>query len=305
MKKLGSPELFDNKSECPETSWGQKFRNTRLVFRKKAGKLEFHTYGGDHRPHIFISQIERADQDVAFNDFDYVRLYTTDNNPGYAMVESSAEPVFSQCYIDTESGCYPASFKNEQYHKNLICCPDFNFSNWLNFNHAEMYENLLSLKLSDNAISKICWRGAARIDSRKNLCKLTKKYPEHIDAYHVDGQNQNHKMSLFDTFKNYKYIIDTQAFGFSGRLKYLLLSGRLLFLQCRYHKCFFEKDLEPWVHYIPVSYDFSDIIDKIKWAQLNELECKKIIENALKFSRSTFSISNINKIWKKLLNNEN
>ena len=53
MKKIGNPELFDNDSECPETSWGQKFRNTRLVFRKKDGKLEFHTYGGDHRPHVF------------------------------------------------------------------------------------------------------------------------------------------------------------------------------------------------------------------------------------------------------------
>jgi hypothetical protein len=302
MKRIGNPELFDNDSECPETSWGQKFRNTRLVFRKKDGKLEFHTYGGDHRPHAFISQIKRADKDAMFNDFDYVRLYTTDNNPGHAMVESSPEPVFSQCYIDPESECYPDTFKMKQHHKDLICCPDFNFSTWLDFNHAEMYDNLLDLELSDNPIPEICWRGAARIDSRKNFCNLTQKYPEYIDAYHVGGKNQDHRMSLFDTFKNYKYVIDTQAFGFSGRLKYLLLSGRLLFLQCHYHKCFFEKDLEPWVHYIPVAYDFSDIIDKIKWARSNEQECKQIIENALKFSRSTFSIPNINKIWKNLLN---
>lgn len=305
MAKIGNPGLFDNKSELHSFSSFKFFRKNRLIFRKKNGKLEFHTYGGDHRPGTFISQIKRADKDVAFDDFDYVRLYTTDNNPGHHMVESSPEPVFSQCYIDPESECYPDTFKIEQHHKDLICCPDFNFSTWLDFNYAEIYDNLLNLELSDNPIPKICWRGAARIDSRKNLCELTKKYPEHIDAYHVGGQNQDHRMSLFDTFKNYKYVIDTQAFGFSGRLKYLLLSGRLLFLQCHYHKCFFEKSLEPWVHYIPVAYDFSDIIDKIKWAKSNEEGCKKIIENALKFSRSTFSIPNINKIWKNLLNNEN
>jgi len=303
MKKIGDPKIFDNQSECPETSWGQKFRNTRLVFRKQDGKLEFHTYGGDHRPHAFISQIERADKDVMFNDFSYVRLYTTDNNPGYSMVECSSEPVLSQCYIDKEVECYPNTFKREQYHKDLICCPDFNFSNWLSFNHAKMYDDLLDLKLQDDAIPKICWRGAARIESRKNLCKLTKKYPDYIDAHHVGGQNQQHRMSLFDTFEKYKYVIDTQAFGFSGRLKYLLLSGRLLFLQCHYHKCFFEKSLEPWVHYIPVAYDFSDIIEKIKWAKSNEEECKQIIDNALKFARSTFSVPNINQIWKTLLNN--
>lgn len=305
MKKNGSPELFDNESECPETSWGQKFRNTRLVFRKKDGKLEFHTYGGDHRPRTFISQIKRADQDVIFDDFDYIRLYTTDNNPSYNMVECSTEPVFSQCYIDKEVECYPDTFKQEQYHKDLVCCPDFNFSNWLNFNHSKMYDDLLDLKLQDDVIPKICWRGAARMESRRNFCKLTQKYPDYIDAYHVGGENQQHRMSLFDTFKNYKYVIDTQAFGFSGRLKYLLLSGRLLFLQCHYHKCFFEKNLDPWVHYIPVAYDFSDIIEKIKWAKSNEKECKQIIYNALKFARSTFSISNINQIWKNLLNNEN
>ena len=305
MKKIGSPELFDNDSECPETSWGQKFRNTRLVFRKQDGKLEFHTYGGDHRPHVFISQIKRADKDVVFNDFDYVRLYTTDNNPGYSMVECSPDPVFSQCYIDKEVECYPDTFKREQYHKDLVCCPDFNFSNWLNFNHAKMYDDLLDLKLQDDVMPKICWRGAARMESRRNLCKLTQKYPDYIDAYHVGGENQQHRMSLFDTFKNYKYVIDTQAFGFSGRLKYLLLSGRLLFLQCHYHKCFFEKSLDPWVHYIPVAYDFSDIIEKIKWAKSNEEECKQIIDNALNFARLTFSVPNINQIWKKLLNNEN
>ena len=32
MKKLGNPELFDNQSEQPETSWGQKFRNNKLGF---------------------------------------------------------------------------------------------------------------------------------------------------------------------------------------------------------------------------------------------------------------------------------
>ena len=39
MKKLGNPEVFDNESECPQTSWGQKFRNTRLVLEKKMVNL--------------------------------------------------------------------------------------------------------------------------------------------------------------------------------------------------------------------------------------------------------------------------
>ena len=95
-------------------------------FSEKDGELEFHTYGGDTRPEAFISQIKRADKSVGLDDFNYIRLYTTDNNPGYAMVESSPEPVFSQCQIDESSYCCK-SFKMKQFHPNLIICPDFQF----------------------------------------------------------------------------------------------------------------------------------------------------------------------------------
>ena len=156
MKKLGNPELFDNKSEQPETSWGQKFRNTRLVFRKKDGELEFHTYGGDTRPEAFISQIKMTKPRL--DDFNYIRLYTTDNNPGYAMVESSPEPVFSQCQIDESSYCCK-SFKMKQFHPNLIICPDFQFFSWLGFNYEIYVQELRKSALDIPLIPKACWRG--------------------------------------------------------------------------------------------------------------------------------------------------
>lgn len=307
MKKLGNPEIFDNDSECPETSWGQKFRNTRLVFRKKDGKLEFHTYGGDGRPEAFISQIRRADQAVGLDDFDYVRLYTTDNNPSYDMVESSPEPVLSQCYIDINAPCYSShAYTQEQFHKDLIICPDFNFSKWLDFDYAKTYDKIISLNLNTNPIRKFFWRGRAKGGDnylkRASLCALSLDHPQHIDAFHVQNRNDKNYVTLEDGFKNYKYMIDPSHKGFKGRLKYLMLSGRLIFLQCHIHKCFYEKEMHPWKHYIPLESDFSDLIEKFHWAESHPEECDEIINRTLSYAKKTFRINNINLLWRTILN---
>lgn len=308
-KKIGNPEQFDISEESPETNWGKKFRSTRLVFRKKDGDFEFHTYGGDDRANIYIQQLKTADEFVDFDDFDYIRLYTTDNNPPASIVDASEQPVFSASFLDDQVECYNTKMHvQKQTHDNLIVCPDFNFSHWLDFKYTKMYNDILNLDLNDDPIRKVCWRGAAgRFDSsrktRAYLCHISDRFNNYIDAKHVDNKNKKHYISLLDTFKNYKYMIDMQAYGFSGRLKYLLLSGRLVFLQCRFHKAFYEKNLEPWVHYVPVAGDLSDIVHKIKWAIKNEDECNQIIKNATDFATRIFHPHQIYTTWKNLLNN--
>lgn len=304
MKKLGNPELFDNESEHPETSWGQKFRNTRLVFRKKDGKFEFHTYGGDNRPETFISQIKRADKDIALDDFDYIRLYTTDNNPGYSMVESSPEPVFSQCQIDESSYCCK-DFKMKQFHPNLIICPDFQFFSWLGFDYETYVQELRKSALDIPSIPKACWRGLARPahSNRALLCKISNAFPGYIDAKDTGiNKNRQNYLSMLDMVSKYKYLIDTQAHGFSGRLKYLMNSNRLIFMQDRFYKTFIEEDLKPFEHYIPVKYDFSDLVEKIEWAESNPEESEAINKNMFEFASKNLSVHAVNKKWKELLN---
>ena len=302
QKKIGNPKKFDIPEECPDTSWGKRFRDTRLVFRKKNGEFEFHTYGGDSRPAMYIQQLEHANEFIEFDDFDYVRLYTTDNNPHADIIDASNEQVFSASFLDDQVDCYDSKMHaKKQTHKDLIVCHDFGFAEWLDFDYIKMYKKIINLKLDKNPIQKVCWRGTADRASRKKLCSLTSKHSSLIDARDASSKKSSNYIGLLNTFKKYKYLIDTQAPGFSGRLKYLLLSGRLLFMQCRYHKAFYEKDLEPWVHYIPVAADCSDLVDKVEWALDNEKDCNEIIENATDFARKTFDPENIYKIWHKLL----
>jgi hypothetical protein len=41
--------------------------------------------------------------------------------------------------------------------------------------------------------------------------------------------------------------------------------------------------LEPYVHYIPLKEDFSDLEDIIKWCKNNDGKCKEISENGKKW----------------------
>lgn len=51
----------------------------------------------------------------------------------------------------------------------------------------------------------------------------------------------------------------------------------------------FKHMIKPWVHYVPVSPDFSDLEANVRWIFENDAEARKIAENALEFSRTQLS----------------
>jgi hypothetical protein len=54
-------------------------------------------------------------------------------------------------------------------------------------------------------------------------------------------------------------------------------------------KCWFMCYLIPHVHYVPVQYDLSDLVEKIEWIQQHDREAKQIAQNAYEFATTTFS----------------
>ena len=58
--------------------------------------------------------------------------------------------------------------------------------------------------------------------------------------------------------------------------------SRVIELIIKYFEHFYS-DLKPWVHYVPVKADLSDLIEKIRWAKNNDDKAKKIVNNAQKF----------------------
>jgi len=53
--------------------------------------------------------------------------------------------------------------------------------------------------------------------------------------------------------------------------------------------CWFSRFLIPYVNYIPVNYDLTDIHEKIAWVLEHDEEAEQIVQNALELARTIFS----------------
>lgn len=53
--------------------------------------------------------------------------------------------------------------------------------------------------------------------------------------------------------------------------------------------CWFSEYLRPYVNYIPIAYDLSDLVEKIEWVKNNDEAAKEIAQGALAFTSHVFS----------------
>ena len=264
---IGEPNLFDLNFE------EDRFRFGRVVIEKRSGKLINHYY--DHSPwkfdatnlkaKSFIKQIERADNESSLPDFKPFKIYFIDVPPKAEIINQSKEPILFQSYIDKSEPQCPNNLKR---HPEFTCCPDFTFWDWCGMKYEKYAPKIISNGEITPTSKKMFWRGTKYPKLRGPLVDLSEKHPDLIDAK-FSNPNKNHEnfVSLEDAVLNYSYFIDLQASGWSPRVKYFLQSRRLTFLQERFHKAYYEKDLIPMEHYISIKKDLSDLISKIKWGE--------------------------------------
>lgn len=83
----------------------------------------------------------------------------------------------------------------------------------------------------------------------------------------------------------YKYILNEEGNDVSTGLKWQLASNSVVFLAKPITAVSFAMEdlLVPFVHYIPVKDDFSNVMEMLEWARSNDDTCKWISEQATKF----------------------
>lgn len=83
---------------------------------------------------------------------------------------------------------------------------------------------------------------------------------------------------------NYKYIVHVDGHVSAFRLSLELSMGSvLLIVQGSQYKMWYATLLEPYVHYIPIASDLSNLYEMIMWCRNNDSKCKLISENARAF----------------------
>jgi len=81
----------------------------------------------------------------------------------------------------------------------------------------------------------------------------------------------------------YKYIIHIEGHVQAYRLSIELAMRSVILLVESKYKLWFQDRLVPWVHYVPVESDLSDLDEKIQWCLGHDDECKKIADEARLF----------------------
>lgn len=89
---------------------------------------------------------------------------------------------------------------------------------------------------------------------------------------------------------DYKYLVIMM--GLDGRSnadrlsRFLADTGSVVLMQQSPYKYHFSSRLKPWVHYVPISYSTTDIIEKLEWLRENDHIGRKIAQNAKNFGLS-------------------
>jgi hypothetical protein len=88
------------------------------------------------------------------------------------------------------------------------------------------------------------------------------------------------KMSIEDMLQ-YKYLLSVEGNDVATNLKWAMSSNSLVLMpRPRVESWFCESLLEPWVHYIPIKDDFSDLLVQKRWCDSHPEKCQEIIQEA-------------------------
>mmetsp|Transcript_24187 Transcript_24187/g.51048 ORF Transcript_24187/g.51048 Transcript_24187/m.51048 type:complete len:926 (+) Transcript_24187:247-3024(+) len=152
--------------------------------------------------------------------------------------------------------------------------------------------------------NQVVWRG--RItgytypDGDRPRGKLVQYAKNFLDIMNIKPVTENSKMKQ-DDFMKFKAILDIDGNAWSARLGKLLCYNSVVVKVEPEYIGYWEKELHPWVHYIPVKSDLSDFENVIRYvmAPENSDQMRQVIKNAQNFCRTklTFEQYTVDLLW--------
>ena len=128
---------------------------------------------------------------------------------------------------------------------------------------------------------------------RMNIINTNKNIP---DFEFLDSSKNNYK-TIYE-HAQYKNLLDVQGVGYSGRLKYLLLTGAVIYVvdrQPEFQEYWFNK-FTPFEHYIPVKQDGSNLVEMYNKYKNSEEIGQRCRKRALEVFDSSVIYSDMKKI---------
>jgi hypothetical protein len=153
------------------------------------------------------------------------------------------------------------------------------------------------------------WRGGGWSFSSRPYFKrdyaieLSKTHPELLDAKYAPDPNADKSFkerklkylykffdldpwASYSKFIEHKMILDLDGNTVSWQEMYWkLFSNSVVLKQVTNNELWASDQFIPWVHFIPIREDLTDLIKKIQWVRNNDAKAKQIAETSNKFMR--------------------
>lgn len=281
-----------------------------FAIRKLNNELEFENYiDYETRNESTLKIIANSLKKHLVRDFDWILVNTSDRDDFKWLIRrkiSSNKVIddLDQSY-NFISTCHSVDFKTGCPH--FPSAPDFVYDHWRQTGLADYEETCAAVKMVGAPLTPMLgWRGAQTHESRKALVALDDK--KNFDCEFIAWDRTNPEkltaknfLSFEEQVKKWRFLIDVEGNGYSGRLKLLLHCPRLIFIQDRKYKEDFCESLIPWRHYIPVKNDFSDLQKSIDLINRSPVLENFIISEANTFANQVLTRSAAEKRWAHVL----
>lgn len=169
-------------------------------------------------------------------------------------------------------------------------------------NEDMIFLNQKKVSTWEDKKSALIWRGSLTgITGDKNLLSnyieggprlnVVKNYFNHntsvIDVALMDeshGQFVRRSFTSMADQLEFKYILSLEGNDVATGLKWMLISNSVVFMSRPTTVSFLmEDELVPFVHYVPLEDDYSDLLQMVLWAHENDEKCKWIADQATSY----------------------
>lgn len=187
------------------------------------------------------------------------------------MIQSVKLPdgVYNICTTDIPAeGCFGYS--------GPLAIPCYSFLRWKDARLPDFYDFYTWTPPDfSERLPRLLWvgNGTKNFEPRKNVFD---KYASYKD-FDIRQVSKDTYKTIYD-HANYMYLLDIEGRGYSGRLKFLMLTGSVVFVMDRPHVEYWHNEFQPWVHYVPVKRDASNLIEQFEKVRAMQDEGRSIGE---------------------------
>ena len=182
-------------------------------------------------------------------------------------------------------------FVGHHGHHSLLQQIDKHWVDWKHKENVAVYRGFINFGWEYNWMGK----NYGYIDGRLYLPR--EYFAKLFERNEIQRMNysSSSRLSVVDMLQ-FKYVLDIDGYAstYSGTF-WKLYSGSVLLKQTSVWRQWYYDRLIPWVHYVPINNNFSDLSDKIEWCIKNDDLARKISENARAFVKKALNWGEVHK----------